>query len=51
MKRPFEVSELIRTLDPKVPYKEFERARDVYALEEVVRYIQTLETYVKLERK
>lgn len=47
LKRPFEVSELIRTLNPEVPYKEFERARDVRALEEIVRYIITLELDLK----
>lgn len=48
-KRPKEVSELIRTLNPDVPYREFEAARQPEALEAVLRYIYALEAQVTVE--
>ena len=43
MKRPPEVLELIRTLNPDVPYKEFEAARGVEELHAVIAYVYELE--------
>jgi len=43
IKRPPEAAELIRTLNPEVPYKEFEAAHGVDQLNAIVAYIHELE--------
>lgn len=44
IRRPIEVTELIRCLNPDVPYRDFEQARGVEELEAILRYIYALES-------